>query len=287
MDIYEIVWVDYHIVLPLLFTQPFSPPNITMSDPTISSEQPTAEQPPRWQPLSATDRRVAGVLVEKAKTTPEVYPMSLNGICTACNQKSNRAPVMQLEQDQVFESLDRLRHMGAVGLIEGVGRVDKYRHYLYEWLGVDKVELAVMAELLLRGDQTEGDLRLRASRMEPIADLPALRAVLDSLQGKGLIISLTPEGRGHVISHALYKPAELDRLKERYAASRTGVPVAATDESEPTARAVAPAETEASHQEMEEMRIRMAQMASEIEELKVGLQQVTDDLYRLKSALGN
>ena len=69
---------------------------------------------------------------------------------------------MQLEPDEVEESLDRLRELGAVGLVEGYGRVEKYRHYLYEWLGVDKVELAVMTELLLRGDQTVGELRGRA-----------------------------------------------------------------------------------------------------------------------------
>ncbi len=73
----------------------------------------------RWQPLGAIDRRVAGVLAEKAKTTPDAYPMSLNAVRTGCNQKSNRWPAMELEQDQVEESLDRLRAMGAVGLVEG------------------------------------------------------------------------------------------------------------------------------------------------------------------------
>ena len=130
---------------------------------------------PRWQPLAAIDRRIAGVLVEKAKTTPSAYPMSLNAIAAAANQKSNRDPIMEIEPEDAEESLERLRGLGAVGLIEGHGRVAKYRHYLYEWLGVDKIELAVMAELLLRGPQTEGELRGRASRMESIADLPALR----------------------------------------------------------------------------------------------------------------
>jgi len=256
-----------------------------MTDP-LSNEPTPVEQSPRWQALSAIDRRVAGVLVEKAKTTPEVYPMSLNGICTACNQKSNRAPVMQLEAEQVSESLERLRHMGAVGLIEGAGRVDKFRHYLYEWLGVDKVELAVMAELLLRGDQTEGDLRVRASRMEPIADLPALRTVLESLMRKGLVVSLTPEGRGHVVSHGLYKPQELERLKERYSSGHTGTIGVSAEESAPGKPVASPAAEAATHR-MEEMRARMAQMASDIEELKSCIKQITDELYRLKSALGD
>ncbi len=81
-----------------------------------------------------------GVLGEKAKTTPDAYPMTINGLVAGCNQKSNRAPVLQLEADQVEESLDRLREFGAVALVEGAGRVQKYRHYLYEWLGVGKVE---------------------------------------------------------------------------------------------------------------------------------------------------
>ena len=176
--------------------------------------EPQATPPQRrWQPLGAIDRRVIGVLAEKAKTTPDIYPMSLNAISAGCNQKSNRAPLMQLEPADVEESLDRLRGLGAVGLVEGYGRVQKYRHYLYEWLGVDKVELAVMTELLLRGDQTVGELRGRAARMEPIADLAALQPVLDSLKSKGLVVALTPEGRGHVVSHALYQPRELETLR--------------------------------------------------------------------------
>lgn len=178
----------------------------------------SAEVKARWQPINAVDRRVAGVLVEKAKTTPSAYPMTLNAICTACNQKSNRFPMMNLEPEDVEESLDRLRQLGAVGTIQGSGRVSKYRHYLYEWLGADKVELAVMAELLLRGAQTEGELRARAARMEPIADLSALRPVLNSLMAKGLVVSLTPEGRGHAMTHALYPPRELEHVRAQYAA---------------------------------------------------------------------
>src|SRR5271154_6314678 len=103
--------------------------------------------PPRWQPVSAIDRRVLGVLVEKAKTTPDAYPLSLNGLVTGANQKNNRHPLAQYEAEDVEESLERLRMLGAVAAIQGSGRVAKYRHYMYEWLGVDKVELAVMAEL--------------------------------------------------------------------------------------------------------------------------------------------
>lgn len=186
------------------------------SEPSAGGASAEAAQGRRWQPIGPIERRVLGVLVEKAKTTPDVYPLSLNAVTTGANQKSNRAPVMQLEPEDVEAALDRLRALGAVGLVEGYGRVPKYRHYFYDWLGVDKVEAAVMAELLLRGPQTEGELRAHASRMEPLADLAALRQVLQSLKQKGLVVSLTPEGRGHVVGHALYPPREMERLQAQY-----------------------------------------------------------------------
>ena len=145
---------------------------------------PSTVQPPRWRPLVAKDRRVLGVLIEKAKTTPEAYPMSINALRSGCNQKNNRFPLMELELEDIEESLDRLRAAGAVAEVQGSSRVARYRHYGYEWLGVDKTELGVMAELLLRGAQTEGELRGRAARMDPIADLSALRSVLTSLSIK-------------------------------------------------------------------------------------------------------
>ena len=171
--------------------------------------RPTSQQPARWQPISAIDRRVVGVLVEKAKTTPDGYPMSLAALRSGCNQKNNRYPLMELELEDLEESLARLRVLGAVAEVQGGGRVSRYRHYMYEWLGVEKLELAVMTELLLRGAQTEGELRGRAARMDPIDDLGALRPVLASLKEKGLVLSLTPEGRGHMVTHALYEPREL------------------------------------------------------------------------------
>jgi uncharacterized protein YceH (UPF0502 family) len=185
-----------------------------MSEHTTAAGAPTEA---KWQPLAALERRVAGVLVEKAKTTPDTYPMSLNAIRAGCNQKSNRYPLIEVEEDAILTALDRLRAVGAVALVQGSGRVEKYRHYMYEWLGVDKLELAVMTELLLRGAQTIGELRGRASRMDPIPDLAALRPVLESLKAKGLVLALSPEGRGQVVTHALYKPAELEKLRAEYA----------------------------------------------------------------------
>jgi uncharacterized protein YceH (UPF0502 family) len=185
-----------------------------MSTDAIATE-PTTKA--RWQPLESLERRVLGVLVEKAKTTPENYPLSLNALKNGCNQKNNRAPLMQVEEDQVAAALESLRKVGAVSEIQGSGRVDKYRHLAYDWLGVEKVEMAVMAELLLRGAQTVGELRGRAARMEPIKDMGELRPVLDSLQAKGLVVFLTPEGRGAIVTHTLYQEREMEKVRREAA----------------------------------------------------------------------
>jgi hypothetical protein len=160
---------------------------------------------------------VLGVLVEKAKTTPDVYPMTVNALVAGANQKSNREPQMSLSADDVEQTLEELRAIGCVTEVQGSGRVPKYRHHAYEWLGVEKTELAVMTELLLRGEQTLGELRGRAARMEPIADLAALKPVVDSLLAKGLLLELTPAGRGQVVTHNLYKERELTELRARFA----------------------------------------------------------------------
>src|SRR5438552_7717628 len=181
----------------------------------------TSEAPRPWSAaggLSLRQRRVFGVLVEKAKTTPDAYPMTINGLVAGCNQKSNREPQMNLTPEDVEQVLEELRAMGAVTEVQGSGRVAKYRHHAYEWLGVEKTELAVMTELLLRGEQTLGELRGRAGRMEPIADLAALKPVVDSLLNKGQMIALTSPGRGQVVSHNLYKERELNELQVRFAA---------------------------------------------------------------------
>ena len=247
---------------------------------TMNAEGPPSgsQQPPRWQPVRATDRRVLGVLVEKAKTTPDSYPLSLNALRTGCNQKSNRFPVMQLGEDEIAESLARLRELGAVGEVQGSGRVYRYRHYLYEWLGVDKIELAVMAELLLRGPQTEGELRARAARMEPLPDLNALRPVLDSLKSKGLVVPLTSQGRGHTVTHALHEPAELEEIRAGHSAAEA--PGSATVSARP------PGDSGTSNREREreldEQRSLIAELRSEVERLTARLDQTLQELERVR-----
>lgn len=175
----------------------------------------------RWCQLERIERRVAGVLVEKAKTTPDNYPLSTNALVNGCNQKNNRYPQMVLDEEQVTDALDSLRKSGAVALIQGDGRVEKYRHLLYDWLGVDKFEMAVMAELLLRGAQTLGELRGRAARMEPIKGIAELGPIVESLRAKGLLIFLTSPGRGGVVTHNLYQPQELAKVRAEHGAGDT------------------------------------------------------------------
>src|SRR4051794_24221933 len=174
-----------------------------------------------WVPLTPKERRVLGVLVEKAKTTPEYYPLTVAAIVTGANQKSNRDPVTNYDADDVEDILQDLRHKGAAVMVEAGGRVVRWKHTLYDWLKVNKVELAVVAELLLRGPQTEGDLRSRASRMEPFPDLPALQTVLEALAPRGLVVYLSPPGqkRGVMVTHGLYPPQELEKVRQAVAQS--------------------------------------------------------------------
>jgi hypothetical protein len=182
----------------------------TMSEPTPPVE---AAPPAEWPALSLHERRVLGVLVEKAKTTPEVYPLTLNALVTGCNQKSNRDPVLHLSDVDVEEALASCQKKGLVIKITG-GRAERWRHALYDAWTVGNVELAILAELLLRGPQTEGELRGRASRMEPIADLEALRTALRPLVERRLVVFLGEEGRrGTLIAHGFYDQQDLERLR--------------------------------------------------------------------------
>jgi uncharacterized protein len=169
-------------------------------------------------PLTSLERRVLGVLVEKAKTTPDFYPLSLNALATGCNQKSNREPVMNVSDDQVETTVASLQPRGLVTRITG-GRVDRWRHNLYEQWSVDKVELAIIAELFLRGPQTEGELRGHASRMEPIDSIDTLRQKLKPLAERKLVAFLGAEGRrGTLIAHGFYTAEEFEKLSAGQAA---------------------------------------------------------------------
>ncbi len=228
----------------------------------------------RWKPLPSMQRRILGVLVEKAKTTPDAYPLSLNALTTGCNQKSNRAPHMNLTADQVEEALEGLRYMGAVGEVQSGGRVPKYRHYLKDWLGVDGPELAVMAELMLRGAQTVGELRGRCARMAPIPDLRALTPILESLEQKDLVLSLTAEGRGQVVAHTLFKEREMEQLKAQYAggaapAAPAPVPSAVSSAAAPpAARTTAGAVSNEVEQEVADLKQQVSDLKDDVTKLR-------------------
>ena len=136
--------------------------------------------------LTSLEARLLGCLVEKELATPEYYPLTLNALVAACNQKNNRDPVLQLAAADVEKGLGVLQYdKKLVGTYSGVGsRAVKYTHRLLETLGVDTPELAVLCELLLRGPQTPGELRGRASRMHPFASPAEVRTVLDALAAR-------------------------------------------------------------------------------------------------------
>ena len=234
----------------------------------------TTVSPPKWKKLPRNQRRVLGVLVEKAKTTPDQYPLSLNAIVTASNQKSNRSPQLNLDADNVEDALDALRQCGAVGEVHGGGRVARYRHYLKDWMGVDGVELAVMAELLLRGEQTVGELRGRAARMAAgqLSDVAALRPVLASLMDKGLVVSLTPEGRGQIVTHNLYQDDEMQQLRQQRDSAGADVetphPPQPAAAPAPAAVHSAPAATPAMSSADDDLRAEVAALRNEVTRLR-------------------
>jgi uncharacterized protein YceH (UPF0502 family) len=227
--------------------------------------------------LDAMQRRVLGVLIEKAKTTPGGYPMTINAIVTGCNQKSNRDPLTAFDDADVENTLNDLINLGAAELIDWVGRVPKYKHLAYDWLSVNLVELAVLGELLLRGAQALGELRGRTSRMEPIADLAVLKPVVDELVQHGLMIELTPPGRGQIVSHNLYPPEELHEVRTRASASGSasaGVSAGERVESMPSGRPLE--RPPAAKAEIAELRAEIADLRRRVQELEERLNSQRD-----------
>jgi uncharacterized protein YceH (UPF0502 family) len=133
-------------------------------------------------PLTEIEARVLGALVEKELTTPEYYPLSLNALVNACNQKSNRDPVMTLDDAAVSDALRSLDKQGLAGRADGMdNRVTKFEHRLQEAFNFDRRETAILCELLLRGPQTPGELRGRASRLHVFEDLGQVQSALQRL----------------------------------------------------------------------------------------------------------
>jgi uncharacterized protein YceH (UPF0502 family) len=135
--------------------------------------------------LDDVEARVLGALVEKEATTPDYYPLSLNALVNACNQKSNRHPVMSLDEGAVRAALDSLNRKGLAGEASGAGtRVTKFEHRLQEAFNFSRPENAVLCLLLLRGPQTPGELRGRAERLHHFDDLEAVHSALQHLMDR-------------------------------------------------------------------------------------------------------
>jgi uncharacterized protein len=212
--------------------------------------------------LDEAEVRILGSLIEKELTTPENYPLSLNALTTACNQKANRAPFMGLVEEDVVRGLDRLGSRGLARLTAAGGRVAKYRHSLADNLGLTPPALAVLCELMLRGPQTAGELRGRAERMAPLAGIAAVEEILAELMAFGppLVTRL---------------PRQPGRKEQRYAHLFAGAPQLPAEEPVPSpepARWRVPAEDE-----------RLARLDAEISSLREEIALLRQTFEELKS----
>src|SRR5689334_14692507 len=141
--------------------------------------------------LDPVEVRILGCLIEKQRTTPDQYPLSLNALRLACNQSTNRDPVVDYDEQTIRDGLHRLGRRRYTRLASGHGsRAAKYRHLLDEALGLDREEQALLTVLMLRGPQTPGELKTRTERLQPFADLGALQTALDRLIVRELAVRL-------------------------------------------------------------------------------------------------
>src|SRR6266849_1138626 len=177
--------------------------------------------------IDAVEARVFGVLIEKALSTPEQYPLSVNAATNAANQKTNRDPVLSLSEDEVAAAL---QHLEGKYLARGVflsnSRVPKYAHNGKDALAIESSQLAILAELLLRGPQTPGELRTRASRMVPIDSLDQLMSLLAPLIERGFVERLPPEAGSRAERYVQLMSPDLHPLSP--APSGDSAPVAAS-----------------------------------------------------------
>src|SRR5262249_10938249 len=189
---------------------------VELRSPSIYSSLPPHES---TMQLSAVEVRILGALVEKEATTPDNYPLSLNALTNACNQTSNRDPVMDLDETAVRNAVNSLRQQSLVRAIQHSGsRVMKFQHLINERLDLDAPALGVMCVLMLRGPQTSGEIRGRTNRLAEFASVADVETVLESLNGRGLVVQLArrpgqKEARyAHLLSGA--PPADADDAAE-------------------------------------------------------------------------
>ena len=198
--------------------------------------------------LDFDEVRVLGALLEKEVTTPEYYPLSLNALLNACNQKSNRDPVVHFDEETVERVLYTLRDKGLLLNITGAGsRVPKYGHRLSEKLNLGRRELAILCELMLRGPQTLGELRTRAERMHHFDDISEVETVLDRM----------PE----LVTKLPRRPGEKEA---RYAHLLSGAPDVAAPALEQAVDSIAPPRAD----RIAALEAEVAHLRQELEDLK-------------------
>jgi uncharacterized protein YceH (UPF0502 family) len=197
----------------------------------------------------AVEMRVLGRLVEKQRATPDAYPLSLNALRLACNQSTNREPVVDYDEQAVVEALRRLALRGWTRLASGAGsRARKYRHLLDQAFGLDDEEVSLLAVLMLRGPQTPGELKQRADRLHHFADLTAVQETLDRLVE-----------RGQVARHQRRPGQKEDRFEQLL-----GPTSAPADESELVEAAPAEDRLTRLEREVAELRAELADLRAEL-----------------------
>lgn len=201
----------------------------------ISPERRLKENRPVTRHLTAEQRRVLGVLIEKSLANPEYYPMTLNAIVAACNQKNNRDPLVEYDEGVVAKAVHEMMTMGLVSQAEAGrnARANRFAHQVHEQWGWERRQRAMMTELLLRGPQTVGELRTRSARMVPLPDLPSVNSVLDELmqhEPSWVIVLPRQPGQSTIrYDHTLYREGE-ERPASQTAVAGTRVAPAADSE---------------------------------------------------------
>jgi len=203
--------------------------------------------------LSLAETRVLGTLVEKQRTVPDTYPLSLNALAAGCNQKTSRQPVLELGEAEILQALDGLKDAGLAVEVSG-SRVVRFEHRLEKVLGVPTQASALLTVLMLRGPQTAGELRLNCERLHRFADISAVEAFLEELADKGLVVELPrlPGSRENRWSHLL--------------------------SGQPAVETPATSGSRAGHQEIDELKNRVSALESEVGELRAELAALRNEL---------
>lgn len=268
------------------------------------NDVPTGEPEVPLKPMSRIQRRVLGVLIEKAFTTPEYYPLTLKAVTTGCNQKNNREPVTQYTEEEVEDALNQLREVGVVAVVHTeTGRTERWRHWMRRRLTISEAQLAILGELLLRGRQALGELRSRASRMILIESLEQLRAELKGLMDRQLARTNGHlERRGIEVDHALYEAREplaqaMHPPADDSAPEPVSRPAAAVAAPRPTATVAAPSPASAGPSDVSQRLAAVESLCStlsrqnqeqqsELAALREELERLTSDLHQLRQSLG-